>query len=271
MESFKVKAPTRVDLSGGTLDLWPLYCLTEGASTLNLAIGVYAEVHVKFQPAKDVRIALEHPQGGKTIVTSKMRLEDVANLHGAMRFPAYLIGKYLSQKHEVSRGVNATMTWSTQAPLGSGLGGSSTLAVALVRAVSQLFGDFQEQGWQWRLMAWVRDAEAAFLRVPTGTQDYLAALFGGLNRFDSAFGEMRRVPISPDVTDELGRRLVVIFSGEQHHSGKSNWDVYQGAIAGDKKIVGGLNELATLTTQMDAEFRSARLGWASIGKAMRQE
>jgi D-glycero-alpha-D-manno-heptose-7-phosphate kinase len=270
MESFRVIAPTRVDLSGGTLDLWPLYCLTEGAGTINLAISVFVQVKVQWQPAKDRRVVLEHPQAGKINLPPTVDLGHIQNLPAAVKFPAYIVGKYLSSNSS-SRGFHATISWTTDAPVGSGLGGSSALAVALARAVSQLFGDYTEQGWQWRLMAWVRDAEAAFLKVPTGTQDYLAALFGGMNRFDSLLGEMRRVPYAPELCDELGRRLVVIFSGEQHHSGKSNWEVYQGAIAGDPKILGGIRDINGITNQMDSEFRSARVSWSGIGKSMKQE
>ena len=271
MESCRVVAPTRVDLAGGTLDLWPLYCLTEGASTINLAIGIFVEVRVQWQPAKDIQIHLEHPQAGKIRITSKMRLDDLSTLAAAVKFPAYIVGKYLAHKQTFTKGFHATISWGTQAPVGSGLGGSSTLAVALARAMSHLFSDYTEQGWQWRLMAWVRDAEAAFLRVPTGTQDYLASLFGGLNRFDSVFGEMRRTPFAPEISQEMGKRLVAIFSGEQHHSGKSNWDVYQAAISGDPKVLGGLRDIAGITSQMDSELRSAHLSWSSIGKLMKQE
>ena len=33
-------APTRVDLAGGTIDIWPLYLFHDRASTLNAAISV---------------------------------------------------------------------------------------------------------------------------------------------------------------------------------------------------------------------------------------
>src|SRR5438093_736685 len=33
-------APTRIDLAGGTIDIWPLYLSHDGASTVNAAINV---------------------------------------------------------------------------------------------------------------------------------------------------------------------------------------------------------------------------------------
>ena len=39
-------APTRIDLAGGTIDIWPLYLFHEGASTLNAAISLRAHVQI---------------------------------------------------------------------------------------------------------------------------------------------------------------------------------------------------------------------------------
>src|SRR3954465_6219980 len=43
-KAIRAKAPTRIDLAGGTLDLWPLYLFLEEPLTVNLAIDLYAEV-----------------------------------------------------------------------------------------------------------------------------------------------------------------------------------------------------------------------------------
>ena len=37
-------APTRIDLAGGTLDIWPLYLFHDGAQTLNAAISLRAQL-----------------------------------------------------------------------------------------------------------------------------------------------------------------------------------------------------------------------------------
>src|SRR3954454_24050818 len=37
------RAPTRIDLAGGTLDLWPLYLFIANPLTINLGIDLYAE------------------------------------------------------------------------------------------------------------------------------------------------------------------------------------------------------------------------------------
>ena len=53
----KSTAPTRIDLAGGTLDIWPLYFQFENPPTLNAAINIYATVELT--PRSDRRIIVE--------------------------------------------------------------------------------------------------------------------------------------------------------------------------------------------------------------------
>src|SRR5260370_1409135 len=52
------KAPTRVDLAGGTLDIWPLYLFHPGAVTVNAAITRYASCRIETHAQADHRIRL---------------------------------------------------------------------------------------------------------------------------------------------------------------------------------------------------------------------
>jgi len=52
------KAPTRVDLAGGTLDIWPLYLFHPGAVTINAAITRYASCVIETQEVGDEKIQL---------------------------------------------------------------------------------------------------------------------------------------------------------------------------------------------------------------------
>ena len=40
-------APTRIDLSGGTFDLYPLYLFLDGGVTNNAAIDLYSKVRIE--------------------------------------------------------------------------------------------------------------------------------------------------------------------------------------------------------------------------------
>ena len=49
-------APCRVDLAGGTLDIWPLYLFHPGAVTVNFAIDRYTRCSIETLGASDIRL-----------------------------------------------------------------------------------------------------------------------------------------------------------------------------------------------------------------------
>ena len=75
-----------------------------------------------------------------------------------------------------SRRASRVVTQS-RVPAGSGLGGSSALAVTIAAAAAAAFGRPLDADALWPI---VRDAEAQAIAVPTGIQDYLAAIHGGV-------------------------------------------------------------------------------------------
>src|SRR5712664_2386663 len=50
------KAPTRVDLAGGTLDLWPLYLFHPGAVTVNFALDVMTSCRITPNRTGEIRL-----------------------------------------------------------------------------------------------------------------------------------------------------------------------------------------------------------------------
>jgi len=65
------KAPTRVDLAGGTLDIWPLYLFHPGAVTVNAAITRYASCRIETLPPgdKSIRLLSRDTQRGESFVS----------------------------------------------------------------------------------------------------------------------------------------------------------------------------------------------------------
>ncbi len=51
------QAPTRIDLAGGTIDLWPLYLFHDDSQTINFAIDQYAKCRIETRD--DSRIVVE--------------------------------------------------------------------------------------------------------------------------------------------------------------------------------------------------------------------
>ena len=52
----RASAPTRIDLAGATLDIWPIYLFHQNAQTLNAAISLRA--HAEIVPRSDGKVRL---------------------------------------------------------------------------------------------------------------------------------------------------------------------------------------------------------------------
>ena len=58
-------APTRIDLAGGTLDIWPLYLFHDGAQTLNAAISLRASCDLRSRA--DRRLVIVSEDSGERV------------------------------------------------------------------------------------------------------------------------------------------------------------------------------------------------------------
>lgn len=270
MDAFRVTAPTRADLAGGTLDLWPLYCLVGESKTINVALDKRLSVQFEVVPATKFGVEIQSEEGHTASFSQPMRKNEINTFLPSLRFPLLIASEYIS-RHSLLPERLVRIRPKSEVPVGSGLGGSSSLCVALVRGLANIFGEFATQGWQWDVLRWAMDVEASYLRVPTGSQDYLAALFGGLHCFTSRNGGIDLEPYPEGVFDELSERLFVLFSGEMHDSGLSNWEIYRGAVQGEENTLRGLEKIRGIAGQLDSELRSGRLSWKHIGACLDEE
>lgn len=269
IDKFRVTAPARTDLSGGTLDMWPLYCLVSSAQTINIAIDLLATAD--FEVYESSNLVVEFRSGVETHCLKKIGNQlDLNSVPHSLRFPTFVVNQFLLSQ-EKKTPVMIRINLGSSIPMGSGLGGSSTLLIALARGLCRIFKDYIEQGWQWRFVHWAKDTEAAFLRMPTGTQDYLAALFGGLCSYQFEMGKIRQTVFPLRVFQELKKRLLVVFSGEKHHSGLSNWDVYKKAIDGNQKVLSGLQKISDISQDLNLNLRKENLDWLAIGNLLNEE
>src|SRR5690349_23047853 len=67
----ETSAPTRIDLAGGTIDIWPLYLFHPGAQTLNAAISLRASARI--EPRDDSRIVLRSEDTGRMVEAAHWR------------------------------------------------------------------------------------------------------------------------------------------------------------------------------------------------------
>jgi D-glycero-alpha-D-manno-heptose-7-phosphate kinase len=247
MKKVIVRAPVRADLAGGTLDLWPLYLFHPGSRTINVAISYHAESEVA-------------QTGGDTIevhLTDQQYEQTYASMHELAADPkAALIHRALEHFHLTG----IRITTRTDAPRGSGLGGSSALTITLVRALSEIAGAPVEGD---DLIALVRDLETRLIQVPAGIQDYYPPVYGGLMAIHLNPGLVVRHQIALPV-DRLAEHMLLHYTGVAHFSGTNNWDIYKRQIDGKKKVHKGLEKIAESAIEMEKALESGDLEAAGV-------
>src|SRR5262245_2441321 len=157
----EVRAPARIDLAGGTVDIWPICLLEPGAVTVNLAIDRYATATVRRR--RDGRFVLAAADRGIRVTHA-----DRASRASETRLPLH---REVALAARPSGGLEVRTR--SGVPAGSGLGGSSTLFVAATKAMLDATGGSLTAREFLRL---VIDMEARIIGVPTGSQDYVAAI-----------------------------------------------------------------------------------------------
>ena len=251
------KAPTRIDLAGGTLDIWPLYLFHEGAVTVNCAITRYASCVIETAPEKSRRIVL--------VSRDTRRQESFPSLDAlrkARRYKLPLLG-HLVRVFRPPAGF--TLTTDSEAPAGAGIGGSSAMAVAICAALDRLTNaGLRREDW----IHISRDVEAIVIRVPTGTQDHYPPAFGGAAAIVLAPGGERREALGCNL-DELERRLVLCYTGKPRQSGINNWEVFMRHINRDRRVAQNLEKIARVARQVRAALE--RNQWNELGRLVREE
>ena len=241
--AIEASTPTRIDLAGGTLDIWPLSLLVPGAITVNVAVELRARVRVA--PRKDRRVVIDSRDRGLRI--ERALPLDPRDAGGRLSFLLRLAASFQPDE-------GLTLVTEAEAPAGAGLGGSSALGIAVGAALNRFTGSGLGRE---ALLRRVTGVEAAEIATPTGNQDYLAALHGGLAAYHHGFdGTVREaIPVPPG----LEERLVLAYTGEPRGSGASNWDMFRRAIEGERRTVAGLRAIAAVARDLRAALRDGDL------------
>ncbi len=211
-------APTRIDLAGGTIDIWPLYLFHPGAQTLHVAISLRAHAWIERRPDDRIELVSEDTDRMVNLPADQLSADDTLPLLGRL---VHRFG---------GRGLR--LTTRGESPAGAGLAGSSALNIAICGALARFRGEDLDPDF---LMDVAKDVEAQVIHVPTGLQDYRPAMYGGIAALELEAGRPVRVPLDVDPL-ELQQRLVLCYTGEPRNSGTNNWDITKRHIDGDRHV-----------------------------------
>ena len=245
-------APTRVDLAGGTLDIWPLYLFHEDAQTLNAAITVRAECRLTPNPDGRLRIVAEDT-GARVEAAHWSELADAP----ASRLVARVLRYF--------RAEGLTVSTRSAAPVGAGLAGSSALNIALCAALAR-WQDRQLAGEP--LIALALNLEAQVLGVPTGGQDYRPATYGGIAALEMGPAGVSRVPLGVD-PESLANRMELVYTEQSRDSGINNWEVTKRRIDGDASLASLFDEIRDVAAGMRRALEANR--WGDVARHLRSE
>ncbi len=204
------KAPLRLGLAGGGTDVSPFSDLY-GGTILNATISLYAQATIEpiHQP-KVILQALDRNERVEFGLDDDIIIDELLPLHKG-------IYKRIRQDYlKEPRGFR--LSTFVDAPAGSGLGTSSTLAVAIIGAFVEWLklplGSYE-------IARYAYDIERVDLGMAGGKQDQYAATFGGVNYME--FFADDKVIVNPlrighKYLRELEHNLLLYYTAQSRYS-----------------------------------------------------
>lgn len=198
------RAPFRISLAGGGTDL-PAYYEQFGGYVISTSIDKYFYVVLHVNDEQELQISSADYR-----TFYRHDPEQPLGWDGDLTLPRAILHEF-----GIERGVRVFL--ASEVPPGTGLGSSSAVAVALIKAVSTARGlrltsqDIAELAC---------NIEISKLGHPIGKQDQYAAAFGNLNaiRFSRDRVEVERLRISPETRARLQDNLLLFYTGAARDS-----------------------------------------------------
>jgi len=248
----EASAPTRIDLAGGTLDIWPLYLFHDGAQTLNAAISLRA--HCEVRSRTDASIVIDSEDAAVRVQVDHW---SALRNHHDLR----LLGRLL---HFFQVG-GVELRTRSESPVGAGIAGSSALNIAVCGALNEWTGAALSAD---QIFQIAMNVEAQAIDVPTGVQDYRPAFHGGISAVELGVNGVRRIPLEVPA-EALADRLALAYTNASRNSGINNWDVMKRHIDGDRQVQASFDKISSIAVAMRGALE--RQDWPEVGRQIAAE
>jgi D-glycero-alpha-D-manno-heptose-7-phosphate kinase len=248
-------SPCRVDLAGGTLDIWPLYLYHAQSCTVNFAVNLFTRCTV--EPRRGRGIVLRSRDQG-----IEERFESLGALMAARSYQLPLLAWQVRFFQPQGGFVLDSVS---EAPAGAGISGSSSLMITMANALNRYTGaGFTRE----QLREICQNIESQVIRVPTGAQDFFPALYGGVNVIEMGPAGVTRRALRID-RNNFASRFVLAYTGAPRNSGVNNWEVIKAHINGNRLVHRNFDRIAEIARRMGAAV--ANEDWDEAGHLLRAE
>lgn len=238
------KAPFRVSFGGGGTDMAP-YCTEHGGCVISTTIDRHVYISLKMRD--DDIIKIYDANNNKSI---KFKTEDRDYNAG------FEIFKGVINVLNINHGFNINVY--SELPPGSGMGGSSSLCVALIGAFNLYFNMKMSVH---EIAQKAYDIERIELGQKGGYQDQFAAAYGGFNFIE--FSEnVKVIPLkaSKEIVNELQYRLILCYVGGSHFSSDIQEEVLRGYVIEKKSYLEAMEDLKNVARSMRSIIESNDIG-----------
>lgn len=266
-----VSLPVRVNWGGGWSDT-PPYCFDFGGTVLNAAItlnGSYPiQASVEVVKSKhcvqfeSIDLQMKAEFSCVDSILDCANPEDPFALHKAALQVCGLINPNTESLEALCKQLGGGLLLKTNVavPKGSGLGTSSILSVACIRALHELHGEFlaEEELCQQALVA------EQLMSTGGGWQDQIGGIFPCVKLIRTSAGtpqqfSVQKITLSREILTELNERFVLVYSGQRRLARNILREVVGKVLQRDPVSMSILDEIQKLAVLMAFELERGHI------------